>query len=90
MDPVAVISVIQKGETNSAVSQTSSRNSMGNPFGDFLQTDIMPADGFDFPFGDADGKAAYTDLRHSQSFRSDSAGRDGGDIVMQTLKREQL
>lgn len=41
--------------------QASSRNITGNPFEDFLQTDITPADGFDFPFGDADGKGLYTD-----------------------------
>ncbi|MEP7342055.1 MAG: peptidoglycan DD-metalloendopeptidase family protein [Acidobacteriota bacterium] len=41
--------------------QATSKKSTGNPFDDFLQTDIPPADGFDFPFGDADGKGAYTD-----------------------------
>lgn len=42
-------------------SQPPARNSTGNPFNDFLQTDITPADGFDFPFGDANGQGAYTD-----------------------------
>ena len=33
----------------------------GNPFDNFLHTEITPADGFDFPFGDPDGKGSYTD-----------------------------
>lgn len=52
-------------ESSSLNSQPSTKlgqpKSTGNPFDDFLQTDVMPADGFDFPFGDADGKGAYTD-----------------------------
>ena len=51
----------RSGEPNSAASQAFPRNSTGNSFDDFLQTDISPADGFDFPCGDADGKGAYTD-----------------------------
>lgn len=42
-------------------SQSSQAKSTGNPFDNFLQTSIPSADGFDFPFGDADGKGAYTD-----------------------------
>jgi len=26
-----------------------------------MKTEITPADGFDFPFGDPDGKGSYTD-----------------------------
>lgn len=33
----------------------------GNPFDNFLNVPVTPADGFDFPFGDAEGKGAYTD-----------------------------
>lgn len=58
---VALAIGCQSGETNSATFQALPRNSTGNSFDDFLQTDIAPADGFDFPFGDADGKGAYTD-----------------------------
>lgn len=47
--------------SSSQSNQSSTRNSTGNSFDDFLQADIAPADGFDFPFGDADGKGAYTD-----------------------------
>jgi murein DD-endopeptidase MepM/ murein hydrolase activator NlpD len=32
-----------------------------NPFDRFLNPPLAPADGFDFPFGDPDGKGAYTD-----------------------------
>jgi len=33
----------------------------GDVFEDYLQTEASPADGFDFPVGNADGKGAYTD-----------------------------
>jgi murein DD-endopeptidase MepM/ murein hydrolase activator NlpD len=55
----ATYSSISQSQTQS--SQVSTRKSTGNPFDDFLQTDIAPADGFDFPFGDANGQGAYTD-----------------------------
>ena len=48
-------------QSQAQLSQASSKKSTGNPFDDFLQTEIAPADGFDFPIGDADGKGAYTD-----------------------------
>ena len=32
-------------------------------FNRYLSTDIPPADGFDFPVGDADGDGEYTDLK---------------------------
>src|SRR5262249_2647785 len=41
---------------NASAERTSS-----NPFDNFLHTDIAPADGFDFPFGNPDGKGSYTD-----------------------------
>ena len=41
--------------------QLGQAKSTGISFEDFLQTVITPADGFDFPFGDADGKGSYTD-----------------------------
>ena len=33
----------------------------GNPFDNFLHIEAAPADGFDFPIGDPDGKGSYTD-----------------------------
>lgn len=41
--------------------QPGQAKSTANSFEDFLQTEIPPSDGFDFPFGDADGKGGYTD-----------------------------
>ena len=40
---------------------TPTHQTSGNSFDQFLKTPVPPADGFDFPFGDADGKGAYTD-----------------------------
>jgi hypothetical protein len=54
----------QSSATHSLASQSNqatAKKSTGNPFDDFLQTSVPPSDGFDFPFGDADGKGAYTD-----------------------------
>ncbi|MFN7929760.1 MAG: peptidoglycan DD-metalloendopeptidase family protein [Blastocatellia bacterium] len=34
----------------------------------YLQTDYAPADGFDFAFGNADGKGAYTDLATGKTY----------------------
>jgi murein DD-endopeptidase MepM/ murein hydrolase activator NlpD len=64
----ALAIVCQSGATYFSTSQSSSHSShasaqksTGNSFDNLLQTDIAPANGFDFPFGDADGKGAYTD-----------------------------
>ncbi len=55
----------RSGSIYSSISQSQAQfspaKSTGNPFDDFLQTGIPPTDGFDFPFGDADGKGSYTD-----------------------------
>lgn len=40
-----------------------------NVFDAFLQTEAPPADGFDFAFGDPDGKGEYTDKATGQQFR---------------------
>src|SRR5947207_667889 len=48
--------------------QPSSKQPTGNPFDDFLQTGITPTDGFDFPFGDADGKGSYTDKATGKTY----------------------
>ena len=37
------------------------RRVLANVFDEYLDADLTPADGFDFPFGDADGRGAYTD-----------------------------
>lgn len=37
-------------------------------FGTYLDTDILPADGFDFPVGDPDGGGGYTDLATGKSY----------------------
>jgi murein DD-endopeptidase MepM/ murein hydrolase activator NlpD len=42
-------------------SNTSSRAASDDKFYQYLKTEIPPADGFDFPLGDADGKGGYTD-----------------------------
>ena len=39
-------------------------------FETYLGTDILPADGFDFPVGDPDGGGNYTDLATGKSFES--------------------
>lgn len=62
----AVLAVgCQSGENSSSSFQSDTQprrlTSTSNPFDDFLQNDFMPADGFDFPFADIDGKGAYTD-----------------------------
>ena len=38
-----------------------SQPSSQNPFDNYLDADVTPADGFDFPFGDPDGKGSYID-----------------------------
>lgn len=37
-----------------------------NPFDNYLATETTPADGFDFPFGDANGKGPYVDKTTGQ------------------------
>jgi murein DD-endopeptidase MepM/ murein hydrolase activator NlpD len=37
-----------------------------NPFDNYLATEATPADGFDFPFGDANGKGPYVDKATGQ------------------------
>jgi Peptidase family M23 len=40
---------------------TSSQTSSQNAFDNYLDADFTPAEGFDFPFGDPDGKGSYAD-----------------------------
>jgi murein DD-endopeptidase MepM/ murein hydrolase activator NlpD len=42
-------------------SPTTTASTSQNPFDDFLNADVTPADGFDFPVGDPDGKGSYAD-----------------------------
>jgi murein DD-endopeptidase MepM/ murein hydrolase activator NlpD len=41
----------------------------GNSFDQYLNAEIPPADGFDFPFGDPDGKGAYTDKATGKTYK---------------------
>ncbi|HKQ73780.1 MAG TPA: peptidoglycan DD-metalloendopeptidase family protein [Blastocatellia bacterium] len=54
-------SAIGCGAKNESLPSTTSSTSSQNPFDNFINTDVTPADGFDFPFGDPDGKGSYTD-----------------------------
>jgi murein DD-endopeptidase MepM/ murein hydrolase activator NlpD len=42
-------------------SPRASSSERGDPFDGFLHAETAPADGFDFPLGDPDGKGSYTD-----------------------------
>jgi len=42
-------------------SPTTTTSTSQNPFDNFLRAEVAPADGFDFPVGDPDGKGPYTD-----------------------------
>ena len=42
-------------------SPTTTTSTSQNPFDNFLSAEVAPADGFDFPVGDPDGKGPYTD-----------------------------
>jgi murein DD-endopeptidase MepM/ murein hydrolase activator NlpD len=42
-------------------SPTTTSSTSQNPFDDFVNAGATPADGFDFPVGDPDGKGSYTD-----------------------------
>ncbi len=46
---------------------TPASTTVTNPFDDYLATEATPADGFDFPFGDANGKGPYVDKATGQS-----------------------
>ncbi len=48
--------------TRSANPSTSPPQSTQNTFDSYIDRDIPPADGFDFPIGDANAKGSYTDL----------------------------
>jgi murein DD-endopeptidase MepM/ murein hydrolase activator NlpD len=52
----------------SSTGNSASERASGNPFDNFLRADIAPADGFDFPFGDANGKGSYTDKATGKTY----------------------
>jgi murein DD-endopeptidase MepM/ murein hydrolase activator NlpD len=60
---------ILSGATTSATLPSTPGNSTGNSFDNYLRTDFAPADGFDFPVGDADGKGAYVDKATGKTFK---------------------
>jgi murein DD-endopeptidase MepM/ murein hydrolase activator NlpD len=56
-----------------------SRTATGNIFDEYLKTDFPPADGFDFPLGDADGKGGYTDKATAKIYSGWSVSVHFGD-----------
>jgi murein DD-endopeptidase MepM/ murein hydrolase activator NlpD len=52
--------------SNGATPESTARTAV-NTFEGYIDSDLSVADGFDFPFGDADGKGAYTDLATGRS-----------------------
>ncbi|MBO0726813.1 MAG: peptidoglycan DD-metalloendopeptidase family protein [Blastocatellia bacterium] len=51
----------EAGSSSPGNSPVAPRSERGNPFDNFLRAEAEPADGFDFPIGDPDGKGSYTD-----------------------------
>ena len=49
-------------------STTPSETASRNKFDEYLSTELPPADGFDFPLGDADGKGGYTDKATGKTY----------------------
>lgn len=64
---VSLLSACAAKESVARSTETSSP-SLSTSLATYLQTDYAPADGFDFAFGDADGKGAYTDLATGKSY----------------------
>src|SRR5262245_21414114 len=54
--------------SNSTVNPSAETPS-GNSFDRYLNAVTPPADGFDFPFGDPDGKGSYTDKATGKSYK---------------------
>jgi murein DD-endopeptidase MepM/ murein hydrolase activator NlpD len=55
---------------NSSFISTSTPRPTGNVFDDYLHSEYAPADGFDFPFGDPNGKGEYTDIDTGKKYSS--------------------
>jgi murein DD-endopeptidase MepM/ murein hydrolase activator NlpD len=51
----------EAGSPSPSPSPSDSRSEQGNPFDNFLRAEVAPADGFDYPIGDSEGKGSYTD-----------------------------
>ncbi|HMB27532.1 MAG TPA: peptidoglycan DD-metalloendopeptidase family protein [Blastocatellia bacterium] len=49
-------------------SPTTTTSTSQNPFDNFLRAEVAPADGFDFPVGDPDGKGSYTDKATGKNY----------------------
>ncbi len=56
------------GAGPSSTGNSTSERASGNSFDNFLHADIAPADGFDFPFGDPNGKGSYTDKATGKTY----------------------
>jgi murein DD-endopeptidase MepM/ murein hydrolase activator NlpD len=57
----SLVTAIACSSANGSRVLPATSNPTGNVFDDFLRADYAPADGFDFPFGNPDGKGDYTD-----------------------------
>jgi murein DD-endopeptidase MepM/ murein hydrolase activator NlpD len=57
----ALVTTIACSSANGSKVLHTTSNPTGNVFDDFMRADYAPADGFDFPFGNPDGKGDYTD-----------------------------
>lgn len=62
---LALSACIQSG---SAPPLPGSRAAAADKFDNFLKTDFPPADGFDFPLGDTNGKGSYTDKATGKTY----------------------
>src|SRR5687768_12470330 len=67
---LAAVSLLSNGCTSRPISQPSTTPSAAshNKFDEYLNTELPPADGFDFPLGDANGKGGYTDKASGQRY----------------------
>ena len=63
-----LVLLLSVGCASSTRSASPSTNPPVNVFDAFLHAEAAPADGFDFAFGDADGKGEYTDKATGQRF----------------------
>lgn len=70
---LTVVALLSSGCTSRPISQpsaTPSGTASHNKFDEYLNTELPPADGFDFPLGDANGKGGYTDKASGQRYSS--------------------
>lgn len=65
------VALLSSGCTSRPTSQPSTARSSTashNKFDEYFNTELPPADGFDFPLGDANGKGGYTDKASGQRY----------------------